>query len=75
MRRHDFIYLASQSPRRAQLLAQIGVRHVPLLAGADEDAEALEAERPGERPHAYTERVTLAKLAAARRRRAARGLA
>ena len=36
-----FVYLASQSPRRRQLLAQIGVRHELLLAGADEDAEAL----------------------------------
>lgn len=64
----DFVYLASQSPRRRQLLAQIGVRFEPLLAGADEDAEALEAERLGELPAAYVERVTLAKLAAARTR-------
>lgn len=62
----EFVYLASQSPRRRQLLAQIGVRHELLLAGADEDAEALEAERVGELPAAYVERVTLAKLAAAR---------
>ncbi|WP_374221210.1 hypothetical protein [Variovorax sp. E3] len=39
----DFIYLASQSPRRAQLLGQLGVRHALLLADAGEDAEALEA--------------------------------
>ncbi|WP_457333043.1 Maf family protein [Rhizobacter sp. P5_C2] len=71
---HDFIYLASQSPRRRQLLDQIGVRHELLLPGADEDAEALEAERPGELPADYVERVTLAKLAAARKRHAARGL-
>jgi septum formation protein len=64
----DFVYLASQSPRRRQLLTQIGVSHELLLAGADEDAEALEAERPGELPAAYVERVTLAKLAAARAR-------
>jgi len=63
-----FVYLASQSPRRAQLLAQLGVSHEPLLAGPDEDAEALEAERVGELPAAYVERVTLAKLAAARAR-------
>jgi septum formation protein len=69
-----FVYLASQSPRRGQLLAQIGVRHELLLADADEDAESLEAERPGELPAAYVERVTLAKLAAARRRLARRGL-
>jgi len=71
---HDFIYLASQSPRRRQLLDQIGVRHELLLPGADEDAEALEAEQPGELPADYVERVTLAKLAAARKRHAARGL-
>ena len=31
----DFIYLASQSPRRSQLLDQIGVAHKLLLAGPD----------------------------------------
>lgn len=65
---HQFIYLASQSPRRRQLLAQIGVRCELLLPAADEDAEALEAERHGELPADYCERVTLAKLAAARKR-------
>ena len=63
-----FIYLASQSPRRLQLLGQIGVRCELLLPCADEDAEALEAERPGELPAAYVERVTRAKLRAARAR-------
>ena len=71
---NDFIYLASQSPRRRQLLEQIGVRHELLLPGADEDAEALEAERAGELPHDYVERVTRAKLAAAVKRLKARGL-
>jgi septum formation protein len=70
----DFIYLASQSPRRRQLLEQIGVRHELLLAGPEEDAEALEAEQPGELPIHYVERVTRAKLAAARARWQARGL-
>ena len=70
-----FVYLASQSPRRRELLDQIGVRHEPLLAGADEDVEALEATRDGETPEAYVERVTLAKLRAATRRLRARGLA
>ena len=70
-----FVYLASQSPRRRELLAQIGVRHELLLAGADEDAEALEAERAGELPAAYVARVTRAKLRAARERLQARGLA
>jgi septum formation protein len=70
-----FIYLASQSPRRRQLLDQIGVRYRLLLADADEDAEALEAERAGELPRAYVQRVVRAKLAAARRRVVRRGLA
>ena len=71
---HDFIYLASQSPRRRQLLEQIGVRCELLLADATEDAEALEAERPGELPLAYVQRVTCAKLHAARQRWVQRGL-
>ncbi|WP_414676491.1 Maf family protein [Methylibium sp.] len=70
----DFLYLASQSTRRAQLLTQIGVRHEPLLPDRGEDAEALEAVQPGEAPEAYVQRVTLAKLDAARARLIARGL-
>jgi septum formation protein len=69
-----FVWLASQSPRRAQLLDQLGVAHRPLPPDPDEDAEALEAVRPGEAPVDYVQRVTRAKLAAARarlRRRAA----
>jgi septum formation protein len=69
-----FIYLASQSPRRRQLLDQIGVRHELLLPRTDEDAEALEAELAGELPAAYVERVTLAKLRAARSRLQRAGL-
>jgi len=60
-----FIYLASQSPRRRQLLEQIGVPFELLLPDADEDAEALEAERAGESPDEYVARVTTAKLDAA----------
>ena len=60
-----FVWLASQSPRRRQLLQQIGVDHELLLPGDDEDAEALEAVRPGELPAAYVQRVTRAKLHAA----------
>lgn len=71
---HSFIYLASQSPRRRQLLQQIGVRHELLLPGPEEDAEALEAERQGELPRDYVERVTRAKLGAAVKRLKARGL-
>lgn len=68
------LYLASQSPRRRQLLTQIGVRHELLLPGADEDGEALEQGIAGEAAAAYVERVTLAKLAAARERLTKRGL-
>ena len=71
---HDFIYLASQSPRRRELLTQLGVRFELLLADAHENAEALEALIEGELPEAYVARVTEAKLDAAIARRAARGL-
>ena len=62
----DFVYLASQSPRRVQLLDQLGVAHKPLLPDRSENAEALEVERPKELPLDYVQRVTLRKLAAAR---------
>lgn len=71
-----WLYLASQSPRRRQLLDQLGVRHELLLPDPDEDAESLETERPGEFPEDYVQRVTLAKWEAAvarRARRAAQG--
>ena len=61
----DFIYLASQSPRRRQLLEQLGVRHELLLPDAEEDAESLEAVLPGEAPATYVQRVTQLKLDAA----------
>jgi hypothetical protein len=71
---HDFVYLASQSPRRTQLLDQLGVAHRVLPPEPHEDVEALEHERVGELPAAYVQRVTLAKLQAARRRLAQRAL-
>lgn len=64
----DFIYLASQSPRRSQLLDQLGVKHELLLPDADEDAEALEAVVFSEAPKTYVQRVTGLKLAAAQAR-------
>ena len=74
----SFIYLASQSPRRRQLLEQLGVAHELLLANAAgdivEDAEAIEVELPGEDPHDYVQRVTAGKLDAAVARHARRGL-
>jgi len=65
---HPYIYLASQSPRRQELLQQIGVRFELLLAGSDEDAESLEAEIDDESALNYVKRVTLAKLQAAQKR-------
>ncbi|WP_225782930.1 nucleoside triphosphate pyrophosphatase [Xenophilus sp. Marseille-Q4582] len=61
----SFVYLASQSPRRAQLLEQLGIAHRPLLADASEDAESLEAVLPRESATAYVQRVTALKLDAA----------
>jgi septum formation protein len=63
-----FIYLASQSPRRRQLLDQLGVALSLLLPDDAEAAEALEAVRPGEAPAAYVRRVTRLKLGDAARR-------
>lgn len=68
------VYLASQSPRRLQLLTQWGVACELLLPDASEDAEALEAVRPGEAPRRYVQRVTRLKLLAALQRMQARGL-
>jgi septum formation protein len=74
-----FIYLASQSPRRRQLLEQLGVAHALLLPNAEgdtpEDAEAIEAVLPAEQPKTYVERVTGLKLDAAVARLARRNLA
>jgi len=73
-----FIYLASQSPRRSQLLDQIGVSHQTLVADAAEnaieDAEALEIALKNEAPKAYVMRVTGLKLDAAVQRLKNRGL-
>ena len=52
---HEFVYLASQSPRRRQLLDQLGVRHELLLAGADESMRLSDLTLP----HAFV-RVLLA---------------
>ena len=61
----DFIYLASQSPRRQQLLEQLGVRYELLVADSGEDAEALEVALENEAPFKYVQRVTALKLDAA----------
>jgi septum formation protein len=59
------IYLASQSPRRRQLLEQLGVAYELLLPDEDEDAESLEMVLPREAPKTYVQRVTQLKLDAA----------
>lgn len=70
----DFVYLASQSPRRRQLLEQLGVRYELLLPDAEEDAEALEEVLKNEAPASYVKRVTGLKLDAAVARLARRKL-
>jgi septum formation protein len=61
------IYLASRSPRRRELLTQIGVRFEPLLfrEGARNDQDTDEAPRPGELADEYVRRVTRLKCESA----------
>jgi septum formation protein len=61
------IFLASRSPRRRELLQQIGVRFEPLLfrEGARADSDTDEAAKPGEDPHTYVRRVAEMKANAA----------
>ena len=70
----DFIYLASQSPRRAQLLEQLGLAFQRLLPDSAEDAEALEVVHGFEAPATYVQRVTRLKLKAAVARLQRQGL-
>lgn len=74
----EFIWLASQSPRRRELLVRIGVRSEPLVADPRidivEDVEAIEHPLRGENPTQYVERVVQAKLEAALARHHRRGL-
>jgi septum formation protein len=60
------IYLASRSPRRRELLSQIGVRYHLLLFRARPDAppDVDESMQPGEAPDAYVERIARAKAEA-----------
>ncbi len=61
------IYLASRSPRRRELLSQIGVRFEPLMfrEGSRQEADTDEAPLAGEQPGDYVRRVTLMKAEAA----------
>ena len=73
----SYIYLASQSPRRSQLLEQMGIAHRPLVVQGDDpepDPEALEAALPREAATSYVQRVTGLKLDAAVARLRRRGL-
>jgi septum formation protein len=60
------LYLASQSPRRKQLLGSLHIPFEVLPPAAGVDMEALETRRGKESPLAYVKRVTLAKLHQAR---------
>lgn len=64
------IYLASRSPRRRELLTQIGVRFELLMFRGipREDPDVDEAVLPQESPEDYVNRVTLAKAEAGMRR-------
>ena len=66
-----WIYLASRSPRRSELLGQIGIAARLLLDDDAERAEALEAEIAGEDPRRYVLRVARAKAQAGLERLAA----
>jgi septum formation protein len=61
----SYIYLASQSPRRQELLKQIGVQFEMLIAAPGEDTETLEIPLPQEKARDYVQRVTFAKSAIA----------
>src|ERR1019366_7969586 len=65
--RPDFVYLASASPRRRQLLEQIGVAFQVLNVEIDESAGAREV------PLAYVTRLAAAKAGAGLRQSEARG--
>jgi septum formation protein len=70
------IYLASRSPRRRELLSQIGVRYNLVLFRSRPEAQedVNEDPLPGETPGAYVERVARAKAEAGWRRVAQRSL-
>lgn len=68
-----FVYLASSSPRRRELLEQIGVSYQLLMPASEDVAahaalESLEAVRPAEAAVDYVQRITQLKLDAARQR-------
>jgi septum formation protein len=70
------IYLASRSPRRRELLSQIGVRFHLLLfrARPGEGPDVEEVSMPNEQPDLYVERMARAKAEAGWRRMQQRNL-
>jgi septum formation protein len=60
------IYLASQSPRRRELLKQIGINFEMLLMRSDprRNLEVDETQHPDEQPESYVRRVSQAKAEA-----------
>ena len=73
---HPRIYLCSQSPRRRELLKQIGVNFEPLLLRNDprRNMDVDETPHPDEDPEAYVRRVCEAKARAGWDSLLARGL-
>ena len=61
--RHPRIYLASRSPRRRELLTQVGIQFDTIVfrGPSREDKEIDENSHPGEDPVAYVQRVARAK--------------
>ncbi|MBI3937644.1 MAG: septum formation inhibitor Maf [Betaproteobacteria bacterium] len=70
------IYLASRSPRRRELLKQIGVAFEILLLREDvrRGADVDETPLPGERPQDYVLRIACSKASTGARQVASRGL-
>lgn len=69
------VYLASQSPRRAQLLQMIGIPFEVYLPEDTEAAEALEVELSNESPLDYVQRVAGLKAEFAAQSMARQGMA
>jgi len=63
---YDFFYLASQSPRRHQILRDIGASFKPLdlIEGIGPEADFDESVLEGENPLAYVSRVSMLKARA-----------
>jgi septum formation protein len=71
------VYLASKSPRRQELLRQLGVEFVELRLreAAGREPDVVEAPREGEAPVEYVKRVTRLKASVGWHRMTRRGLA